>query len=515
MKTWSEMARDLAGRDIRQSLKYTCFAGLIAHGVALFNKLAWQNELDHGFGSPQDKAISLGRWLKAGLYTLGAKLFGGRNLSVPLLYGVVSLLLIALTAHVIIKLFDIENRALKMVLCGIMAVFPVVTTTFAYMYAAPYYFLALFLATLGVYFAAERPKWDGIIAAIVCIGCCLGLYQAYYPVTVSLFVICLFFEIARDRHSSFQKAFLRGLYFLGICVATMAFYFVVWKIVLKLTGLSLGSHQGMSSIGQSGIRAYLEAIVEAYRRFIPSGSLYRMSLGGVQWAVIVLSGICGICIVARHFRKDALEAVLMVLLLALLPLCFNLVYVMVSVTPSEEAHVYTLMLYGQCMLYVFLICALGFLRDVGEKLTAFLCRAGVVVIAALICLDVYFDNACYLKAQVMIQQTISDATVMISRIKSTEGYRDDMPVCFVKKGKRDATRTSNSAFSEYTISPYGKLYPYHNTHYYLNFMEVWCGVKLDEVSSKPFKNLEEVKNMPDYPDDGSVKIINDTVVIKW
>lgn len=518
MKTWRELADGLSGGDIRESLSYTLVAGVLAHGVALFNKLSWHDDLNHGFLLSQQKAVAVGRWLRAALGWAVSKVFGGKNLSLPLVYGAASLLLIALSAHVLIRLFDIRRKPLRVALCAMMAVFPVVTSTLGYMFTAPYYFLALLLAVLAAYIAAGRPRWDGFIAAALCLCGCLGLYQAYFPVGVSLMVICLILELAEGRHATFGRALLRGAWFLGVCACALALYYAVWKLAMGALGLAASDYQGVSAIGESGLSAYVKAIRRTYHRFFLSFAradedLYPMRIAWAQWLVIGLSAASALALVVRRFRQDKLQGLLMAVLIAALPLCFNLIYVITASAPGAWVH--TLMLYGQCMLYVFLIAALESLLGDGKRLAAAAYRLGVAALALMVCLNVYFANSCYMKAEVMLQQTISQLTVLVAKIKTTEGYRDDMPVCVAFKGRRDASNAKNEAFEDLLIMPFAELSPHHNRRNLEDYLKRWCGFEPVMVDPADFGHVEEIAAMPDYPDDGGVKIIDDTVVVKW
>ena len=82
-------------------------------------------------------------------------------------------------------------------------------------------------------------------------------------------------------------------------------------------------------------------------------------------------------------------------------------------------------------------------------------------------------------------------------------------------GKRDATATKNSEFKQLALMPFSNISPYHNRRNVINYLEKWCGYAPPTVGDKKFRNKKEVKEMPDYPDDGSIKIIDGTVVIKW
>ena len=46
-------------------------------------------------------------------------------------------------------------------------------------------------------------------------------------------------------------------------------------------------------------------------------------------------------------------------------------------------------------------------------------------------------------------------------------------------------------------------------------MKQWTGYSPIVIDAAPFSELDEVKEMPSYPDDGSITIINKTVVVKF
>jgi hypothetical protein len=44
---------------------------------------------------------------------------------------------------------------------------------------------------------------------------------------------------------------------------------------------------------------------------------------------------------------------------------------------------------------------------------------------------------------------------------------------------------------------------------------IWCGYTAHEVDSSYFVNNPEVQEMPRYPDEGSIKVIDDTLIVKF
>lgn len=513
------LSKNRAGRVIL----YTFIFGLLAHGILLFNKLSWHDDIVHGYMLLSiHKPIAMGRWFRAFLARVVAWCFGDVNLSLPLFNGAFSIFFIACAAWLVIETFKIEDKRFQAALCGIMVAFPVVTSIFAYMFTAPYYFLALFLSVAGVYIASRGGTWLRVLLASGCICLGLGTYQAFFAVPVSLFVLLIVFDIVDGEFPTVPQLLKRGFYYLGVCVAAMAEYLVLWKVSMALDHYPTTDYEGFSAIGQSKLHNYIHAILRAYRSFFQSyesdfENLFPMKIKYLQWLIVALCLVCAAVLIVRVFRKKKLQGLLLALLLLALPLCLNLIYLMAATTPDSTMH--TLMFYGQTMLYVFLIGAAQRLRPEGKRAGRALYGVSLFLVLALACSHLYFDNACYLKAQMAQQQTISNLTVLVSQIKSVEGYNDKMPVCLVVKAKRDATATVSSWYDDIKIKPYDNYYllmPHHFSEgrNLRNTLKNLCGFSPKYVSAAPFKDLEEVQQMPDYPDAGSIRVIDGTIVVK-
>lgn len=494
----------------------TFIFGVLAHGSLMTNTILWHDGLHFARRVKAGSAIALGRWMRAILAYGVSRAFGGNNLGMPLLYGMVSIFFIAASALVVIRVFDIKNGFMQAAVCGLMVSLPVVTSTFFYMYTAPYYFLGLFLATAAALVARERGGAAGFILAALCVCLTLGIYQAYLSVAVSLFVIALVMDIANERFPDLPSFFRSAFYALGVCALGFAAYMVVWKVLMRVLGVSPANYQDVSALGSKGVATYLEGIRAAYARFFlvfdrKSENLYPMGLRWVQVAILALGAVCSAWLVVLRFRKDRLQGVAQALLIALLPLCFNLVYMI------GAKSVHTVMLYGQCMLYVYLACAAGHLAGRGGKPGVACRRAVAAALLLMAAMNIYFDNGCTMKADMTLQQTINSMTVLTARIKSLDGYRDDMPVCIAIRGKRDATLTQDVEMQDYAIAPLNHLIPHSDNGALRNIRNTlaqWCGFSPTFVGADKLARPEVLDEMPDYPDAGSVRIVDDTVVVR-
>ena len=146
MGAWDRLKKMFSDKTSRNIFLYTFICGLMAHGFVFFNKLAWHDELQHGFRLSASRVMALGRWLRAGLGWIVAKLFGDYNLSLPWVHGLISVFFISLSVLLIIRLFHIREKAYQILVAGLLVSFPVVASTFGYMFTAPYYLIALFMS---------------------------------------------------------------------------------------------------------------------------------------------------------------------------------------------------------------------------------------------------------------------------------------------------------------------------------------------------------------------------------
>ena len=126
-----------------------------------------------------------------------------------------------------------------------------------------------------------------------------------------------------------------------------------------------------------------------------------------------------------------------------------------------------------------------------------------------------FSNVTYVKANIIQERAIAYYTTLITRIQSMEGYSEESLVAYVndRQNRSLATVTITEDLYQEFIVPNTFL----NDYSWKNFMQEWCGFLPQEVDSSKIgelEALEEVQNMPAYPNDGSIKMIDGVIVIK-
>ena len=115
-------------------------------------------------------------------------------------------------------------------------------------------------------------------------------------------------------------------------------------------------------------------------------------------------------------------------------------------------------------------------------------------------------------------QTTRFFTSLITRMQDTDGYRADMKVAYIGSPRireNDTTIPEIQQLNYIHVSPFYGFRQSLSTEPWREFMELWNLFRAWETDPAEFRNLPQVEKMPSYPDKGSIKVINDTLVVKF
>ncbi len=493
----------------------TLIFGLVSQGMGLFNKFSVLDDVtNYGVGMTYE----VGRWFLDLMYKVESLLINDSNYSLATYNGFIGILFIAASACVIVKVLDINDTVICAFIAGVMVSFPVITCIFGYMFTMHYYMFSLFLGCLGAYYICKKDIWIYWLLGIMMIAMSIGIYQAFIPVVTSAMCIYL---IGYCYDSNDIRAIIGKIVRVGSsCVLFLALYYMISEIYLKIMGARLFNYRGMAEAGTVSVKLYLIRAISAFAElFVPKTDTgYFMFPGGLLTAyriVLAVSVVLSILFLVRVFMKNKISAILCAVLMLILPVSINLIVVMV-----ERLYIHALMVYGHIFVLVYfawLIDRIGF-EGLGEKVgrvVSIITTVGMLVILMLFC---RLDNKCYLKASYAQMDAISYATTLIAEIKGTEGYKSDMPVAYINAGNiADSSLQSGDVghMDDIVYLPYYDVCGYVNTYSYKDFIRQWCGFSALNADESYFSSLEEVQEMPHYPDDGSIRIIEDTVVVNF
>lgn len=495
---------------IRLTFCAAAVLGLVTHLYMFTNKFTNHDDMDSLFGNTYGAAS--GRWLRPLFIRLGG------SASMPWLVGLLSVLCLAAAACLTVSLLRIRRPVGCVLAAGILVSFPTVLATFTYMYTSFAYFLSLLLAVFGAW-AAVRWGWRGSAAAAAAIALSLSVYQSYLPAAAALMVGALLLE-ALDGEKTFKALFLRGLRLLGTLIAGLAVYMVLVRVT---TGGNLTSYMGLDNMGRISLKELPGQIWRAYQNYFlffwedQSGCHFEVLKYALPLAAAGTAALVGA--VLRHRRLGWARTVLAAGLLAIFPLAADLIFLMVP-----DAQVHTLMIYGMSYALILPIAIAEYAAPVLTEgfLPAF--RGAVSWIVALtMALTTYSyivaSNKCYLKIDLSMRQCEAYSVRLLERIETCEGYEPWMGVVLVGSDLMEGALFPMTEMGDVQVigamSFAGLRSSYTYGYYLRNFLgfnrNVFVGGSEEEKAAAA---LDEVKEMPLYPREGSVRALNGMVVVK-
>ncbi|MBR1384490.1 MAG: glucosyltransferase domain-containing protein [Ruminococcus sp.] len=493
-------------------LIFVFLSGIIANGEALFNKYSFHDDVNAMFDV--GATFTSGRWMLGVLQAVWQTVSGGCNYSLPLFSGAVSLLLLAACVYLIIVILGIKSRTACALTACLAAAYPSLTSLFGYMFTAPYYMISFLFSVIAAYFICKRKTLADFIFGVVFIALSMGTYQAFIGITLSLLMLDFFFFLNGESEEKVPAKIIR---YFSAPVLGILLYFIINKTFLAAYDISMSDYLGLDKMGKEGAGVYFSRIWDVFANYLSVGGsmvskLFALNLEYLYKCVLLVSAVTAVYYIAVRSKKDIKNGVLMLAVLAFLPFAVDCIFV-----ASAPANVHSLMLFPQIMPFIFLARLLDGLDLKNRRITG---AVSVCISALMMCTAVFFcryDNIIWLKAELIKQRLNSYYTRLVTDIKSVEGYSDNLSVSFINPYQiSDMTVRDIDELEFLRAVPYdSSIGASVNNYAFIKYIDYFCAFTPNYIDEEHFCDMDEVIEMPSYPDDGSIKIINGTVVVKF
>lgn len=232
--------------------------------------------------------------------------------------GIISAIFIALSIMLILEIFEIRNHLYIYIATFLFAAFPSMAATFCYMFWAPSYMLALFMAVLATFLCIKQEcNKKTIITSTVLLTFSLGIYQIYYAVAFIIFLYFLANQLLdpNKRIQDYKKTI--KAFTLSVLLSA-ALYIIITKIVLFTLKADLSEYQGISQSGQMSFAEYLRAIKRVCLSF--NDFFYGVQIKSIINIACIILICCGIIhfMLNKKLKKD-LRIFLLLIFLSLIP----------------------------------------------------------------------------------------------------------------------------------------------------------------------------------------------------
>lgn len=491
----------------RIPLLATIVFGLMAHGFVFTNKFINHDEVYNLFG--KGATVDSGRW------GLGALDSIFPNYSMPWIYGILTVLLIAVSVCLIVSIFSIRNSTLQVLLAGCMVVFPLWVSTFAFMFTSSSYGVAFLMAVLSVYLLRKPHPFFWILA----LGCgifSVAIYQAYIAIIASLLVLILIQDLLLGE--DIFRMLRRGFFYVAFLILTLGLYYIAAQAIMILKDVQFNQYASeRNSFDPSTLPRNVTLAYSHFFRAFETGeyalipSLFSQKLHRFAFTA------CGILLlVLCIIKKIKISRILFILALAaVFPLAVNCMYLF-----TTEAAVHTLVLCGFLSIYVplIMIADLCVSEIPGKKHMDLLRHTAVnllvLALAGIVISNIYFANEAYLEQHLQYENTYAFYTSLLSDIRMHPEFDEDTKLAVI--GRWTYPDYFFRKF-EFTYHLFGHLNSSPEEYSMDRFLEYYIGFTIPfaaDAEVAQIRDSAEYLQMPVYPYYGSIQMFGDTLVVK-
>lgn len=486
----------------------TLVIGLCTHIYKFTNTLPNHDSL-FNFYSDQN-VLGMGRWLLS--IACGASSY----FDLPWVNGLLSLLFIAATAAVVISVLEVKNVILVVIISGILVTFPGVTETFFFEFTADGYMLAMLLASLAVYFSRigdNNIKHLILSAIFICMSC--GIYQAYVSFALVL-ALCYFMQELLEDRRTLKEYFAWIKNQVIVYVSGLLAYLLIWKICMIFQNVQVNAYQGyqgIANVGQISIPVLCGAVkntIKTWFVFLLEWNVleHGWTLYGILNVIFILFALSAIIVAiykSKLYQKK-IQSVLFGLCLFALPFfCCIWCFTSSGVTYGSR------MLQSIAVFYAWIMVLIAKWWNVKLK------NIAVILIMIIIFnfgisanISYYLMNKCY-------ETSYATANEMMMRIHLLDNGCVKKVAVVGNRGTEvslDTTELGNRVHTYGACLESNLLFDQEHTILFLkNMSDFEYEVPTTEELVK-IERLDEVQQMSVWPFSDSMKLINDTIVIK-
>ena len=487
--------------------------GLIIHLFKFSNTILHHDSV-YNYYSNQDMTSS-GRWFLSIACSLSS------YFDLPWVIGIFSLSILGVVCVIMVEMFEVKNPVVIVLISGLITAFPGVSETFIFSYTADGYFIAMLLSSLAVYVSRiDKCKFVRCIISLILICFSCAIYQAYVSFGMLLAIFHFIDNILKKRVSDKQCIKYIGMQTI-VYIGGIASYYIVWRIILAVTGTTVGSYLGISStinpiengFTVSTIAKGFENGIRAVSLFFCNGYVFVNGVTPyyILNAIIVILGIIGFVSAAKKAdlfkrKKQCILTVLAILLI--LPCSFIWSFVSLSVFYEPR------MFLSLCICYIY--CAILFDRFLG----AIESNIVGIMLGLIVVNNAIMANILYFALDRNNTETLAVATEMIIRIHEIEDetpfdkiaiVNDEQKLNYNDAKLSDITKDyylllravdKNLLLDQKHIS----LYLSHTFNFDIPFVS---NDEHDIIEQNP-----EIDEMAAWPSKDSMRVIDDVLVIK-
>ena len=502
------------------------FFGVIVHFIAIANNLYHSDGI--GFNIVESEyeqflgaSFISGRW---GLGLINMLLNNiGYTIKVPSACVLLAIFFISFSNIFLFRLLNIKNNILKIILMSATVASPSLVNIFYYAFTGHIYVLSILFAVFSVYLLI---KTDYVILPVIFMVFSMSIYQANVGVIMCLSIICVYIILQNgDINNAVKKAIEASVSFViafAIYLALMYIFNTAFKLnyffdFYSTTEQKLLPNLNIAEIFGDIINCYKSVFKLFYGEslFAFNETIYAKMLNLIFFIVSMLSFIA----LTIKSKIKASAKILSIILLLVFPIAINIVFVMtrskIPLSESRTVYSYIFYLILGCLITDQLL-DIAHIKHIKKVFPIF------ALITALIVNDkIILAHHSYYNMQKQLEDLKGFTTELATRIMSLDGYSEDKYVVCIGL----PVYKTNLIYDNYVKFTFPMYEDISNlvAAQYINWVKV-----INHFAGTHFKYMDDnlamshyytyhrsVKNMPMYPNDGSIKIVGDVIIVTF
>ena len=429
--------------------------------------------------------------------------------------GILCAFWLGVTAVAITALFELRNPVVIALTGAILAACPCTTETLFFGFTADGYLMGLALAALSSYLSCRAKNLKYNLLAGVCLCLCCAIYQSCVSFGIMLCICWLVLELLENR-IGIREAWKWILRHVLVYAVSMGAYYLIWKLILAITGTAANHYQGIDTIGQLGISTVLSGAVKSVSNlfflFLEWNILeHPITLYGVLNIIFLLS-FAGVLITSL-VRSDILKrpGALVLLLIALIS---SVPMISIWCFLSDGVQYRPMMLHSAMLYYVLAIIL--FDRWMSAKLsTVFGVLVGVMVFNFAVMSNIAYSYMNYCQ-----QKTYYEGIKIMDTIEEAREEYDSKvdSIAFVGHRGLDLELPTDGPASRIHILTVHLEESLMYDHVHINlYLKHTFDLDLEQLPYEQHAELEaldQVRQMPIWPEDGSSQVIDGVLVVR-
>lgn len=486
----------------------TFLAGVLIHFYKISHNLLNHDSIYNYYSS--QNIIASGRWF------LSVACSFSTWYDLPWVTGIFTMLFIAATAVIVVDILKIKNVKTACLSGIVLISAPAITETLFFGYTSDGFALAMLLSSVSVWFSLrdEGKKIINYMVAIACLTLSIGTYQAYLSFALVLFIA----YAIKNANEKSEHYIDKKLKFIGsnllIVSISMTLYFLLWKLLMLIQNITPTDYQGIDNVGFD-LNTILSApldIIKSAITLIFGGNIIKhgISFYAIFNVIFVVSFV--LVLITFFVQKKVYKNKNNFIFFVCCVLCIPLAIFCWRFTSSTVSYAHRMLESASVLLILFILMV-----DQLE-IKKIIKNAFIVLIALIVFNNSLIANICYFYLQQENDTTLSMATEMISVIHD-QGKSSDGKV-FIQ-GSRLAEVAIDNKYDTSQILCLSQMIEkdllfdeYHTVSYLNNSLNCNFSFATEEEKEQIIM-ADEYKNMTVWPMKGSVKVIDEVIVIKY